>query len=58
MCIDAKRMRGSGNISWRCYGHDSFGELKRDLCVGELPPTKPPEWCPKRIKREIVHVQS
>jgi len=46
-CIDCERMIGMG-MSWRCYGEDRMGVVKRDLCEGENPPQVAPEWCPRR----------
>ncbi len=50
-CINCQRMVGNGNVSWRCYGSDDVGELKRDICVAEQPPINAPDFCPNR-KRE------
>ena len=49
-CIDCQRMIGSG-VSWRCYGQDNLGELKKDICDGDKPPKKAPEWCPHRRRK-------
>jgi hypothetical protein len=38
----------NNEISWRCYGQDDIGELKRDIRVNINPPTISPKWCPKR----------
>jgi hypothetical protein len=32
--------------SWRCYGQDDAGELKRD--IGNALPGTSPDWCPRR----------
>ena len=49
-CIDCQRMLDirDGSISWRCYGQNRIGELKRDICKGKIPPKTAPEWCPHR----------
>ncbi len=59
MCKDCQRMVGNPStldnprgVSWRCYGDASGFELKKDICVSQEPPTKPPEWCPKRKKND------
>jgi hypothetical protein len=47
-CIDSQPMFSPDGPSWRCYGQDDFGEMKRDICDGEYAPVKAPVWCPKR----------
>jgi len=53
-CVDCQRMIGDG-VSWRCYGDDGYGEMKKDICKGDAPPRIAPSWCPNR-KRKVKNV--
>ncbi len=57
-CIDCQRMTDGHATSWRCYGSDSVGELKRDICVAEQPPINAPDFCPNRKREKPAPVKS